>query len=74
MTSQRWRSKEAKEITGRIRAACPDAEITLTARGHLKVTGPGGTVYLPSKPSNERGTTGGMRSKLARYAGIHLAA
>jgi hypothetical protein len=74
MTSQRWRSKEAKEITGRIRAACPDAEITVTAKGHLKVTGPGGTAILPSKPSNEPGTFGGMRTKLARYAGIHIAA
>lgn len=69
---RRFRSKQTRQLVARIRAACPDAVIELTRRGHLRVTGPGGTTVIPSKPGDHRQAEVQTRAKLARYAGIHL--
>jgi hypothetical protein len=71
---QRFRAKEARQMAEKIMAAEPTATIELTERGHLKVTGPGGTAIIPSKPGDNSRNTSLSKRKLARYAGIHLAA
>jgi hypothetical protein len=72
--SRGYRAKETKQLIDRIMAACPGAAISATTRGHLKVTGPYGTAIIPPKPGNNPLASGEAKSKLARYAGIHLAA
>jgi hypothetical protein len=44
--------------------------IEFNGLGHLKVTGPAGTAVLPGKPKLHAKS----RVRLARYAGIYLAA
>lgn len=69
MSQQKHRARFGKELEQRIRAACPDAVITFTASNHLKVTGPGGTAFVPSDPGGP-GIWDKTRAKLRRKAGI----
>jgi hypothetical protein len=70
MSQRRFQNKQAKELADRIRSACPSAVIEFNGLGHLKVTGPAGTAVLPGKPKLHAKS----RVRLARYAGIYLAA
>jgi hypothetical protein len=44
------RTKEAKIIAKAVKAAGGNVE--LTSKGHLKITGPGGTAIVASKPGS----------------------
>lgn len=70
MSQRRFQNKQAKELADRIRSACPSAVIEFNGLGHLKVTGPAGTAVIPGKPKFPAKS----RVRLARYAGIYLAA
>lgn len=68
----KMRAKTGKQLAELIRAACPDAVIALTAGGHLKVTGPAGTAFIPSAPPDTPSARYETRSKLRTYAGIQI--
>lgn len=69
MSQRRHRARFGRELEARIRAACPSATMAHTGSGHLKVTGPAGTCFVPSDPGGP-GVWGKTRSKLRRKAGI----
>lgn len=69
MSQPRHRAKFGREVEARIMAACPTATVSLTASGHLKVTGPAGICYLPSNPGGP-GIYAKTRVKLRKQAGI----
>jgi hypothetical protein len=64
--NRRFRSKQTQQMADKIKAACPSAVIS------LKVTGPKGTAFIPSKPGDLPWSTGQSRTKLANYAGIYI--
>lgn len=67
------RAKSGKQLAELIRAACPDAVIARTRGGHLKVTGPGGTAFIPSAPPDTPSARYETRNKLRAHAGITIA-
>ena len=67
------RAKTGKQLAEKIRDACPGAVIVLTGNGHLKVTGPGGTAFIPSAPPDTPSARYETRNKLRAHAGIVIA-
>lgn len=70
--SARGHGTAIRQLAQRIGRACPAAEVTLTAQGHLRVTGPAG-VAIVSACSTSRRHEAQIKATLRRYAGIVLA-
>lgn len=69
--AKRWACKEAAEIARAVVAAGGQAE--RTKRGHMKVTGPAGVAFVPTKlGGGGGGTLHAVLSTIATKAGLVL--
>lgn len=69
--AKRWPTKEAAAIAKAVHAAGGQAE--RTERGHMKVTGPGGIAFVPTKlGGGGGGTLHAVLSTIATKAGLVL--
>jgi hypothetical protein len=66
---KRWRDKASRELARAIRAAGGDVE--RTSRGHMRVTGPAGSIVVTPDTGSSR-TTANTRAQIRRDTGLDL--
>lgn len=66
---KRWRDKSARDLARAVRAAGGDVE--RTARGHMRITGPAGSIVVTPDSGNYR-TSVNTRLQIARDTGLQL--